>query len=428
VRILFVAPATSLHTVRWINQLEDAGFDIHLFPCEPYPLHPELRKLTLHHPVFRRRPFDERDIDRVGILGKPLPRVGWWASLWPEHGFDPSVRQRGLWWPFRKGPEGLEARLAKLFPSQLGRGARLASIIARLKPDIVHSLMIISGGYLTLTAKSYLGNRFPPWIVTNWGCDLHLFGRLAEHALRTRQVLAECQYYSAECARDVQLARDFGFSGEALPVLPNAGVFDLERIRSLRQEGPSSARRLILVKGYQDWHGRALVALRAIEMVAEQLAGYRVALFLPPQPVRIAAELMSGRTNIPVEMLPFSPHEEIMRLHGRARISLGVSTSDGIPTSLLEAMAMGSFPIQSDSSCAEEWIVHGKTGLLVPAEVPEGVAAAIRLALTDDALVDRAAELNAETARKRLDAALVRPQVIEMYKGVATRTRPSIGG
>ena len=89
---------------------------------------------------------------------------------------------------------------------------------------------------------------------------------------------------------------------------------------------------------------------------------------------------------------------------------------------------MGSFPIQSDSSCAEEWIVHGKTGLLVPAEVPEGVAAAIRLALTDDALVDRAAELNAETARKRLDAALVRPQVIEMYKGVATRTRPSIGG
>jgi glycosyltransferase involved in cell wall biosynthesis len=428
VRILFVAPGTSLHTVRWMNQLEGTGFDVHLFPAEPHPLHPGLLNVTVHHPVFRRRPFDERDIQRFGILGKALPPLTPWTALWPEHDFDASVRQRGWWWPFRGGADRIEANLSRTFPAQLSRAVRLARTIERIKPDIVHALEMTTGGYLALAARSQLGDAFPTWIVSNWGCDLQLFARLAEHEERIREMLARCDYYFAECARDIRLAREFGFTGEALPVLPNAGVFDLARVARFRQDGPASARRLIVLKGYQDWHGRALVALRAIEMVAEHLRGYRIALLLAQQPVRIAAELMSRRTNIPVEFVPFSPHDEIMRLHGAARISIGVSISDGIPSSLLEAITMGSFPIQSSTSCADEWITDGTTGSIVPAEDPEGIAAAIRRAATDDALVDRAAALNAEVARERLDGARVRPRVAEMYREVAKgadRRKPS---
>ena len=58
-------------------------------------------------------------------------------------------------------------------------------------------------------------------------------------------------------------------------------------------------------------------------------------------------------------------------------------------------------------------------GLIVPPEDPEPVAAAIRRALSDDALVDRAAELNARVARERLDELVIRPQVIAMYEKVA---------
>jgi glycosyltransferase involved in cell wall biosynthesis len=406
-----------------MNQLENAAFDLHLFPYEPHALHPGLRNVTLHHPIFQRRPLDELDIGKVGTVVKaPLP-AGPWESRWSERVFDPSVRQRGLWWPFRRGRERIEARLADLFPTRMTRSARLASTIERLKPDIVHSLEITTGGYLTLAARSQLESAFPAWIVSDWGSDLQLFGRLADHEPRMREVLAHCQYYMTECVRDVALARAFGFAGKALPVVSNAGGFDLERIRHLRQDGLSSARRLILLKGYQGRHGRALVALHAIEMAVSQLLGYRVAMFGAPPDVRIAAELMSRRTNIPVEIVPLSPHDEIMRLHGRARISIGLSISDGIPTSLIEAMAMGSFPIQSDTSCASEWIIHGTTGLIVPAEDPQSVAAAIRLAVTEDALVDRAAELNAELVRKRLDESHVRLQVVEIYKKVADEHR-----
>jgi glycosyltransferase involved in cell wall biosynthesis len=426
-KILFVCPATSLHTVRWIKQIENAGFDVHVFPVEPYALHPGFRELTLHNPVFTRRPFDDYDLHKLGVLGRPLPPKGWWGSLWRDRSFDLSVRQRGLWWPFRRGPEGIEARLARLAPEKLSRAASLARTIRRLRPDVVHSLEVITGGYLALDARALSDGVFPPWIVSNWGCDLHFFGQLAEHEAKIRKVMTLCDYYSAECERDVKLARDFGFTGRALPVRPNASVFELDRVLRMRQPGPASRRRLILLKGYQDWHGRALVALRALEMVTEILAGYRIVIFLASPPVRMAAELMGKRTGIPVEFVPFSAHDDIMRLHGQARISIGVGISDGIPSSLLEAMAMGSFPIQSDTSCAAEWITHGQTGMLIPGEDTGATAEALRLALSDDGMVDRAAVLNGEIARERLDLAQACPDVVNTYRGIIKGTSTERG-
>jgi hypothetical protein len=58
---------------------------------------------------------------------------------------------------------------------------------------------------------------------------------------------------------------------------------------------------------------------------------------------------------------------------------------------------------------------------LLPVSTAPTCAAAICRALTDDDLVDRAAELNARTARERLDQAVIRPQVITMYEKIAAQ-------
>ena len=65
---------------------------------------------------------------------------------------------------------------------------------------------------------------------------------------------------------------------------------------------------------------------------------------------------------------------------------------------------MGSFPIQSCTACADEWLEHGVGGLLVPPEDPDVIAAALRQALTDDGLVDGGAEQNWRVACARLAA------------------------
>jgi glycosyltransferase involved in cell wall biosynthesis len=87
---------------------------------------------------------------------------------------------------------------------------------------------------------------------------------------------------------------------------------------------------------------------------------------------------------------------------------------------MLEAMTMGAFPVQSDTQSTSEWITDGVNGLLVNAADPSSIAAAIRQALRDDALVDKAAEFNVRLIEKRLDLSVVKPRVIDMYTRAAS--------
>jgi glycosyltransferase involved in cell wall biosynthesis len=99
-------------------------------------------------------------------------------------------------------------------------------------------------------------------------------------------------------------------------------------------------------------------------------------------------------------------------------LAIGLAITDGTPNSMLEAMIMGAFPIQSDTVSTGEWIKQGRNGFLVPPEDPEVVAGAIKHALSDDELVDRAARINRRVTR-RIDRQVIQPRVIEIYKHVA---------
>jgi len=387
-KLLVVAMSDSIHTARWLAQIADQGFEVHLFPSiDCAEIHPEIRNVTVHRGVYfpRRR--------------------------------HPSVRVCGIPCPSHTGAFFVNYLLQNFFPNHRARA--LARLVRRLRPDLVHTLELQNAGYLVLDVKTALGGKFPPWILTNWGSDIYLFGRTAAHEPRIRAALASCDFYSCECRRDVCLAKAYGFSGTVLPVFPNTGGFDLPEVARLRQPGPVSERRQIMLKGYQHWAGRALVGLRALERCADLLAGYRIAVYCATPDVALAAELFSRATGITVRLIPSgTSHQEILSEHGRSRISLGLSISDAISTSLLEAMTLGSFPIQSWSACADEWLVDGVTGILVPPDDPEVVERALRRALTDAELVDRAAVLNWELAGQQLDRAVLAGKAADFYAEV----------
>jgi glycosyltransferase involved in cell wall biosynthesis len=409
VKILLVAMVDSIHTARWIEQIADQGWDIHIFPSVvTYKVHPQLKNITIYRPDGRKLVIKEHGLtnnrvaQEVKVNSIKLQRkdglLGRLANLF-----------------FKASPvfkELLVTLFSRFGVSQLNR------IIRKVQPDIIHSLEFQHAGYLTLKVKNQYTGKFPTWITTNWGSDIYLFGRLAKHEVKIREVLAECDFYSCECHRDVKLAREFGFTGQVLPVFPNAGGFDFSNIEKLQQPGPASARRKIMLKGYQGWAGRALVGLRALERCLDVLEEYEIVIHSAKcDEVMIATELFTKKTGIKVTIVdPGQPHQEILRLHGQSRISIGLSISDGISTSFLEALVMGSFPIQSFTACADEWIEDGKTGILVHPDDPDNVEKAIRRALTEDFLIDKAAELNYETARNRLDQSSLKIKVINLYK------------
>ncbi|MCX6056763.1 MAG: glycosyltransferase family 4 protein [Chloroflexi bacterium] len=388
-KILFIGMINSVHVAHWLSQIEDQNWDVYLFPVDDWAEpHFEIRNLSVYATKFFRAAFVDKSVRYIR-----------WSSL-----------------SFYL--DALSRRLMKQHTNKYKEQA-LAHVIKSIKPDIIHSLEFQHAGYLTLGAKKKFGNKFPTWIATCWGSDIYMFGRLIEHQEPIRQMMANCDYYSCECERDVQLAREMGFSGPVLPVLPARGGFNTEHMISFRQPGPVSNRKTIIVKGYQGWAGRALVAFQAFKRCLDILQGYTIVLYAVVEDIKIAARLFELETGIPIRILPpLSTDEEILTAFGHARVYIGLSISDGISTSLLEAMVMGAFPIQSCTACADEWIIDSKSGFTVPPEDPKAIADTIRKALTDDTLVNHAAELNMQTARERLDSSIIKPQVIEMYQNI----------
>lgn len=385
-KILFVAMQESVHTARWVNQITDQGWDIRLFPVSAAPLSPEIRNVTAYGLPLVYPKSLHKNTHYIGLL--PIGRNG----------------------------SNMEKLIFRAYPRLWDM--LLVHLIRILKPDIVHSLEFQHAGYMTLAARRKLGNKFPTWVITNWGSDLYLFGRLAEHREKIEGILTTCDYYSCECQRDLKLAEEMGLAGKVLPMFPNTGGFDLAHATALRQPGKTSARRLILLKGYQHWAGRALTGLRALRLCSDSLSGYELCVYSATPDVTIAARLFEQETGIPVRIIPQCSHEDMLRLYGCARIYIGLSISDAISTSLLEAMVMGAFPIQSCTSCADEWISDGRSGLIVPPEDPDIIAEAILKALRDDALVDGAAKINESVAFERLDQEKIKPQVVKMYQEI----------
>jgi hypothetical protein len=390
-KVIFVAMTDSIHTARWINQIADRGWDIHLFPVYSASISSHLRNVTVYGLAFLPSKDLHKSVRYKGFL--PIGRCG-------------NIFEKGL---------------VRLFPKILQYG--LSVLVNLIRPDIIHSLEFQHGAYLTMpvvqTARKNK-SKAPKWIATNWGSDVYLFGRLAAHRKTVQQVLEQCDFYSCECERDVSLAQEMGLAGQVLPVIPNTGGFDLPLTETLREPGPVSQRRIILLKGYQNWAGRALVGLRALSRCNEILnaGGYKVAIYSASPEVKIAAELFEQETGVKVEIISESSHDEMLRWFGRARLYIGLSISDAISTSLLEAMVMGAFPIQSSTACADEWIENGTTGFIVPPDDPDIIDHAIRQALQDNDLVDLAAQQNRLVAVKRLDQNLIRPLIAAFYEQV----------
>ena len=106
---------------------------------------------------------------------------------------------------------------------------------------------------------------------------------------------------------------------------------------------------------------------------------------------------------------------------GRSRIAIGLGMSDGSPNTMLEAIIMGAFPVQSDTISTREWIDNGRNGFLVPPEDPEAVAAAIRCAISGSSLVECAADINTRIADERLDRERICREVVSLYQSSAQR-------
>lgn len=103
-----------------------------------------------------------------------------------------------------------------------------------------------------------------------------------------------------------------------------------------------------------------------------------------------------------VKILGILPYDRNIQSIASSRFMASLTTSDGASLSVMEAMALGTIPILSDTAPNREWVRHGENGFLLPlndlraAEKVFGEALAI-----DDATQGKMAAMNKDIIRER---------------------------
>jgi len=373
--VVLVCMVDSIHVARWIAQFDPTEVKFILFPSGPNRrVHPKILEM-----IAKGKKFDNQ-ITIVPFGGKlSLP-------LWT---------------------------LDRFFGDRI-RGLLLGRILKKTIPDFVHALELQHAGYVTMRALADKSIS-TPFIATNYGSDIYWFQQFPKHKAKIQSILQRADLYSAECQRDYLLAKDFGFDGVELPLGPNAGGIELTGDQ-FNFRAPSK-RKTIAIKGYHGWVGRALVALDALESLQHELRDYEIVVYSANLKVARRTLQIGKKLGLRVSVHKKNSlsHQEVLDIIGKARIYVGLSLSDGISTSLLEAMSMGAFPIQTSTSCADEWITPGKSGVLIRNLNADEVSTALKLALGDDSLVDEAAEINKETIMTKADAGTLKQSAKAFY-------------
>lgn len=289
----------------------------------------------------------------------------------------------------------------------------LEKIIKDIQPDVIHSFEMQSCSYPILKTM----NKYPhiKWIYSCWGSDLYYYQNYKKHRNLIQKVLKRVNFLHTDCYRDFIIAKQLGFAGKHTGVIPGGTGYDLEKMDEFKT--PIKERKIILVKGYEHHLGRGLNIVKALHLINTDLYNFQIVVF----GAHNAVIQYVFDNNLPYKVFHRNElsQNELMQLMGKSLIYIGNSISDGIPNTLLEAVVMNAFPIQSNpGNVTEEIIKNGVNGLIInnPESINE-IKNLILDAVNNFHKLENAAIINTRIASERLELNLNMKKVLEIYNG-----------
>lgn len=116
-----------------------------------------------------------------------------------------------------------------------------------------------------------------------------------------------------------------------------------------------------------------------------------------------------------------------MQRMANARVMMAPSLSDGIPNTMMEAMALGAAPLMSPLDTIVPVVQHERNVLFARNLYPDEIAEALVRLMSDDALVDQMAENNMVRIREMADRQRVKERALIFYEEVARLARGGRG-
>lgn len=391
-KILFIGWGESSHTTSWIDLLDGEPFNVRLFclpwmqPAQDWPVR---SYLTAPH-LPARDDASRRTVQPADVAVAP------WNGI-------PTVE-----------------------------GA-LAEVIRTWQPDVIHTLGLDPAAFLYHQTRAQYGLAgIGRWIVqARGGPDLVLNQYNPGKRQVIEEVLQACDHFIADNAQNYELAGRLGLdeakaSDPGLGVVSGPGGLDIDELRGRWTALPSRRERVIVwPKAYEINSAKAMPVFEAIVKYWPQLAPCRIEmLWMTQEEVQYWYERM-----IPDEIKAHCvrhsrlTRDETLAHIAKARVLLAPSLLDGIPNTMMEAMALGAAPLVSPLDTITP-VVEPEVNVLFARNLyPDEIGEQLVRLMTDDALVDRMAEANIERVREMADRARIRPAAIAYYESVSASSR-----
>ncbi len=323
-----------------------------------------------------------------------------------------------------RAKEGLDLiPLAPRTEMDLGAAWRLSRMLKQVKPQIVHA-HDPHGVAMAALALSMSTLPMKPPLVASRRVDFHIRGNTLSR-WKYRQV--DCFICASEAIRQMLV-------GDGIPddrtVTVHEGI-DLDRVAAapparpheefwLPHEAPlvGNVAALVPHKGQRHLIDAAALVVRQVPDARFLIAGEGE---LRPA---LEKQIKDGRLEKHVILAGFRP--DVLSLHKSFDIFVLSSTTEGLGTSLLDAMACGKPIVATAAGGIPEVVEDGVTGLLVPPKDERALAAAIVRLLKDRGLREQLGAAALARVRERFSAERMVMDTLSVYRRVAQQPHKEV--
>jgi glycosyltransferase involved in cell wall biosynthesis len=241
-----------------------------------------------------------------------------------------------------------------------------------------------------------------PYVVTCHGSEIRILRKKVFVRLLQKILLPKASHVVAVSKEITDLLiKEYGLPSQSIKLIPN-GYDELfvkqllaRRMNSVCQKTPS----LVFVGSFREVKD-PLNLIEAFKIVSDRIKNTHLQI-VGDGPLRPAVErkIKCYKLQDQVTLCGIVPHQRALEVMASAEIYLSTSIEEGLPTSLVEAMALEKAVITTGVGGVPEIIIDGVNGLLTPPRLPERMAQLIERLLKDPGLAGRLGKAAAESVK-----------------------------
>ncbi len=281
-------------------------------------------------------------------------------------------------------------------------------ILESYRPDLVNPHFVTSYGWLASRFKRC------PIIATAWGSDILVLPHQSKtYRNRVARALRAADYCTVDNDNLRDAVAEFIPGSRIITIIMGVDREDLKRFPKT-EFNLTGRLRIIAPRGLQEIYDPETI-MRAAELLKERLDYELVMTGEGKAAAGFSRKIRKAELAERVRLVSRTEHNQFMHQLGKFDVYLSASFSDSTSVALLEAMAVGLFPVVSNITGNCQWIEDGQNGLLFETGSAEALAAALIKAAE---LRSRFEEV-ATTNRKRVEADAIWQENMQKLKDLA---------